>query len=105
MQTYVKHKLGETPEPHSTESKSKVAEPSTPTVPVPKDVLAVSQVKSAVEGERWDPNKSLDRLKSGVVNRLREQQQRRSLPATRTKPGQEEEDATPPKITIDDGTH
>jgi hypothetical protein len=100
IQEYVKQKLGETPAPRPTDLKPKVESPSTPTIP--KEALAVNTVTSAVEGERWDPDKQLDKLKSGVIDRLREQQlkQRSSTIAL----GQEADDP-PPKITIDEGTH
>jgi hypothetical protein len=100
IQGYVKQKLGETPEPRPTDPNPKVESPSTSNVP--KEALAINTVTSAVEGERWDPNKQLDKLKSGVIDRLREQQlkQRSSTIA----PDQEVDDP-PPKITIDEGTH
>jgi len=100
IQEYVKQKLGETPAPRPPDTKPKVESPSTPTVP--KEALAVNTVTSAVEGERWDPNKQLDKLKSGVIDRLREQQLKQR--SSTTAPDQEADDP-PQKITIDEGTH
>jgi hypothetical protein len=108
IQSYVKQKLGETPEPTPKEdTKSKVESPTTPTIP--KRVLAVSTMTSATEGERWDPNKQLDKLKSGVITKLREQQQKRSPTTTNATPNSTTEPTTeeqpPPKITVDEGTN
>jgi hypothetical protein len=35
-------------------------------------------IGAAYQGERWDPNEAVDKLKSGVMSRFREQQQKRS---------------------------
>jgi hypothetical protein len=106
IQGYVKQKLGETPEPLPTHTSPKVESPSVPTVP--KNVLAISSISSATEGERWDPNKQLDKLKSGVITKLREQQQKRSPTLSKSIPGhpsntEEEAEQFPPNIEADDG--
>src|SRR5271169_4461236 len=82
IQTYVKQKLGETPEPNSTDTttKPKVEPPSIPGTP--RDVFATSSVVGASEGERWDPDKQLDKLRSRVISKLREQQLKRSTTTT-----------------------
>jgi hypothetical protein len=73
IQTYVKQKLGEAPElKEKVVPKAKVASPMTPAVTKP--VVVTDPHVSAVEGERWDPNRQLDKLKTGVLNRLYEQQ-------------------------------
>ena len=105
IQSYVKQKLGETPTPSSAEPKPKVESPSTPSSS--KGVIATNSVVSTTEAEQWDPNKQLDKLKSGVISKLREQQKRSptgspTQPPTTTTEGGEE---PPPKISIDDGTN
>jgi len=70
MQTYVKQRTGETPEPSPESAHPKTDAPTNPSIP--KDFLAASTATSASEGERWDPNKQLDKLKTGVISRLRE---------------------------------
>ena len=105
IQSYVKQKLGETPAPSSAEAKPKVEYPSIPSAA--NRGLATSSVVSVSEGERWDPNKQLDKLKSGVISKLREQQRRSPTsppmrsPGTTTEAGEE----PPPKISVDDGTN
>lgn len=100
----MKQKLGETPEPGTTEARPKLESPVTPSTS--EDILAASTIASAVEGETWDPNKQLEKLKTGVINRLREQQLKRSptstsvTPATASAVGEEVS-----KITVDDGTY
>ena len=99
MQSYVKQKLGETPEPSSsgTTTKSKAEVPSVPGAS--KEILATSSVVSATEGERWDPNKQLDKLRRGVIRTARERQERfpMGMPTTSG-------DRSPPaKILIDEG--
>jgi hypothetical protein len=74
------------------------------------------------QGERWDPNKAVDKLKTGVLNRFREQQEAQKRSPTRERPTKpplttsddpastEEEGAVPsssstaPQIKIDEGT-
>jgi len=74
MQTYVKQKLGEAPElKEKAIPKTKVTSPVTPTVLQPV-VITADPLVSAAEGERWDPNRQLDKLKTGVLNKLYEQQ-------------------------------
>jgi len=70
IQSYVKQRTGEKPEPSPESANANNDAPTAP--PVPKDFLAVSTATSASEGERWDPNKQLDKLKTGVISRLRE---------------------------------
>ena len=100
----MKQKLGETPEPGATEAEPKLESPATPSIS--EDILTASTIASAVEGEIWDPNKQLEKLKTGVINRFREQQLKRSptmadvTPATALAVGEE-----PPKIKADDGTY
>jgi hypothetical protein len=107
MQVYVKQKLGETPEPAQKTASEKVESPSV--VTVPKNVLAISSITSASEGQRWDPSKQLDKLKSGVITKLREQQhQKRSPTLSKSIPGhpsntEEEAEEIPPQIGADDG--
>jgi hypothetical protein len=74
---------------------------------VPKNVLAISSISSASEGQRWDPSKQLDKLKSGVITKLREQHQKRSPTLSKSIPGHpsttEEAEEIPPQIEADDG--
>ena len=107
MQTYVKQKLGETPEPGSAEARPEEESPATPTVP--PDVLAASTVASATEGERWDPNRQLEKLRAAVITRLREQHKRRSRMSETATTAQERttmaspEDESAAKVSVDDG--
>lgn len=106
IQTYVKQKLGETAEPNSTNTTAKPKVEPASILSAPKDLLATSSVVSAHEGERWDPNKQLDKLKIGVISKLRQQQQKRSPTVTPEQPatisGSEDPSA---KISVDDGTN
>jgi hypothetical protein len=106
MQVYVKQKLGETPEPVQKTASEEVESPSM--ITVPKNVLAISSITSASEGQRWDPSKQLDKLKSGVITKLREQHQKRSPTLSKSIPGhrsntEEEAEEIPPQINADDG--
>jgi hypothetical protein len=73
------------------------------------------------QGERWDPNKAVDNLKTGVLNRFREQQEAQKRSPTRDRltklpfptsenPASLEEEAGPSssskatQIKIDEGT-
>jgi len=99
IQTYVKQKLGDAPQPEPKEMviKPKVESPITP-MPVP--VLATSTLVSAMEGEHWDPNRSLDKLKTGVMSKvLEQQQQQRATNATESKSTAE---SSPPEL-VDEG--
>jgi len=87
IQSYVKQKLGEAPERKEKPApKAKIESLVTPTVP--KSVMVASSLASAVEGEQWDPNRQLDKLKSGVLNKLLEQQKKRSPKTSQVIPGQ-----------------
>ena len=102
MQTYVKQKLGETLELGSTEIPPKVVSPATPSSP--KGVVITSTVNGTTVGERWDPNKQLDKLKSGVISRLRQQQRTRYSTTTPEHPSMPMTGEGPPtQITVDDG--
>lgn len=103
IQSYVKQKLGE-PAPITAEEKPQLESPSTPTAPLAKSILAASRVTSAVEGERWDPNKAVDKLKSGVITKLKEQS-KRSPNASHTTPATTAIDEPPVKINVDEGTN
>jgi len=103
MQSYVKQKLGE-PAPITAEEKPEVESPSTPTGPVTKGILATSNVPGAVEGERWDPNKAVDKLKSGVITKLKEQSKRSPL-ASHTTPATTAIEEPPVKVTVEEGTN
>jgi hypothetical protein len=102
IQSYVKQKLGETPEPPSSKS-PKVPSPATPTVPT-KNILtaATASVISATEAERWDPSKQLDKLKGTVISKLREQQLAKKQ-SVDTKEGESPPSPQHQPISTDDG--
>jgi hypothetical protein len=113
IQTYVKQKLGDAPAPVPKEIVVKPTVES-PTMPMPKPVLAASTVASAVEGERWDPNRSLDKLKTGVIHKLLEQQQQQqqqqekrseTVPEAPASEGDMNRavEGSPPDLLVDDG--
>ena len=103
IQSYVKQKLGETPVPSSAEAKPKAESPWTPSAPI--GILETSSFDSASYAERWDPNKRLEQLRSGVISKLRKQQKRSPTvpptqpPTANTEAGEQ----PPPKISIEDG--
>ena len=103
IQSYVKQKLGETPVPSSAEAKPKVESPSMPSTPI--GILATSSIASASEAERWDPNKRLEQLRSGVISKLRGRQKRSPTVSPTQPPTTTEAGEQPPEISIDDGTN
>ena len=103
IQSYVKQKLGE-PAPVTHEETPKLEYPSTPIVSIPRDSSAVNRVTGAVQGERWDPNKAVDKLKRGVITTVKEQS-KRSPTASHTVPGSTLTSESPVKINTDDGTN
>jgi hypothetical protein len=104
IQSYVRQKLGE-PAPVTTEENPNLESSSSPTVPAPKGILAANSVTSAVEGERWDPNKAVDKLKRGVITTLKEQSKRSPNSAHTTPATSLTADESPVKINVDDGTN
>jgi hypothetical protein len=67
---------------------------------MPKPLLTISSMAGATEGERWDPNKQLEKLRSGVISRLREQQKRSPTTDQATKKAGDTS-----QISIEDGTN
>jgi hypothetical protein len=77
---------------------------SSPTTPMPVPVLGTSTVVSAMEGERWDPNRSLDNLKTGVMRVLAQQKRAATSPGS-TAESQHSSETAPAGNLTDEGTN
>lgn len=89
--------------PTLTNPKPQAECPSTPTLPIDDTSVSIR------EGEQRNPKENLDKLKSGVINKLRQQQSKRSPSIPRlqspTMAAETMDQEVPsPNITVDEGT-
>ena len=105
IRSYVKQQLGVTPTP-TTSIREQIAATESPITQSVPPALANMSIAGPDVGEHWDPNKAVDKLKSGVMHKVREQkaQKRMARKERPQKPPLPILGATTTEIQIDEGT-